>query len=97
MNCLTGDNIKKDIGYFYEITNKGWKATEKDDRVDENPKLENGGFFEKLKHDEGVAGGQTSENKGMPSHLGAFVLSESKRIINHFIKTIDGNKNNKVC
>ena len=32
----------------------------------------------------------------MPSHLGSFILSHSKRIMNNFIECIDGFKNPKI-
>ena len=63
--------------------------TEYDDRVKDFWKLPNGNYIVKLALDEGVDN-DVEEKNCMPSQLGAFILSNSKRIMNNFIRIIDG-------
>ena len=69
--------------------------TEYDDRVKDFWKLPNGNYIVKLALDEGVDNDVEDKNT-MPSQLGAFILSNSKRIMNNFIRVIDGFKTNNV-
>ena len=69
-------------------------ATEYDDRVEENHKLENGGFIVEVKNDRGIDDDETSKSSKMPSNISAFILTNSKRIKNHFILLRDGIKHN---
>ena len=50
--------------------------------------MSNGDHIVKLGLDEGVDA--EIEKNTMPSHLGSFILSNSKRIINNFIRVFDG-------
>ena len=59
--------------------------TEYDDRVEQFHKLQSGGYILKYENDEGRDDDKTSEIHRMLSHLCAIILSNSKRILNHFI------------
>ena len=63
--------------------------TEKDERVQDYQKINYGNYIVKLKDDE-VLQDEVEKINTMPLHLGAFVLSNSKRIMNNFIHAIDG-------
>ena len=69
--------------------------TEYDDRVKDYWKLPNGNYIVKLALDEGVDD-DVEDKITMLSQLGAFILSNSKRIMNNFIRVIDGFKTNNV-
>ena len=66
------------------------------DRVDEHHKLQNGGFIVE-KRDEGRHNNdETSKFMTMPSYLGTFKLSNSKRLWNCFRIIKDGYEINSV-
>ena len=48
-----------------------------------------------MKKDAGLEGDNDVKNT-IPSHLGAFILSNSKRIMNNFIREINGFYNNSI-
>ena len=48
-------------------------------------KLPNGNYIVKRKNDEGLDGDNNLKNT-LPSHLGAFILSNSKKSLNIFIR-----------
>ena len=58
-------------------------------------KLPNGNYIVKLKKD-GVLEGDNDVKNTLPSQLGAFILSNSKRIMNKFIREINGFYNNNI-
>ena len=60
-----------------------------DERVKEYWELLDSSFVGKREPDEGADNSQLNESNTMPSHPGAFVLSNSKRILNGFMR-IDG-------
>ena len=56
--------------------------------------LSNGIYSVKMKEDDGLD--DISNNKNVfPSHMGAFILSIYKRIMNNFVGKIDGFSTNK--
>ena len=63
--------------------------TEYDENVLEYWKLPNGYYIVKVKKDDGLDGKNDVKNT-LPSHLGAFILSNSKRIVNNFIREKNG-------
>ena len=69
--------------------------TEFDDRVKDYCKLANDNYIVKLSLDEGIDK-EIEDKNTMPSQLGASILSNSKRIMNNFVRIIDGFKNNNV-
>ena len=95
MNSIYGQTIGRDIeDEFCCKTEQGMK-TEYDERVKDYWKLPNGDYIVQLSIDEGVDTPVDNKNT-MPSQLGAYILSISKRIMNNFVEVIDGFKTNNV-
>ena len=69
--------------------------TENDERVEEYWKIINGKYIVKLAQDEGKEDNNNKTNV-MLLHLGAFVLSNGKRIMNIFVEAIIGFISNDV-
>ena len=63
--------------------------TEYDENILDYWKLPNGNYIVKLRKDDGLDGDNDVKNT-LPSHLGAFILSNSKRIMNNFFREING-------
>ena len=83
MNSLYGVQIRRDIDQCYKCKSQQsqqWMETEYDDNVLDYWRLPNGNYIVKLKKDDGLDGDNDVKNT-LPSHLGAFILSNSKRII----------------
>ena len=96
MNSLYGVQIRKNIDQFYKCKSQLWMETEYDENVFSYYwKLPNGNYIVKLKKDDGLEGDDDVKNT-LPSHLGAFILSNSKRIMNIFIREINGFYNNSI-
>ena len=95
MNSLYGVKIRKDIDQSYKCKSEPWMETEYDENVLDYWKLPNGNLIVKLKKDDGLEGDNDVKNT-LPSHLGAFILSNSKRIMNNFIREINGFYNNSI-
>ena len=95
MNSLYGVQIRKDIDQSYKCKSQHWMETEYDENVLDYWKLPNGKHIVKLKKDDGLEGDNDVKNT-LPSHLGAFILSNSKRIMNNFIREINGFYNNSI-
>ena len=93
MNSLYGVQIRKDIDQSYKYKSQHWMETEYDENVLDYWRLPNGNCIVKLKKDDGSEGDNDVKNT-LPNHLGAFILSNSKRIINNFIREINGFYNN---
>ena len=95
MNSLYGVQIRKDIDQSYKCKSQRWMETEYDENVLDYWKLPNGNYIVKLKKDDGLEGDNDVKNT-LPSHLGAFILSNSKRLMNNFIREINGFYNNSI-
>ena len=95
MNSLYGVPIRKDIDQSYKCKSQHWMETEYDDNVLDYWKLPNGKYIVKLKKDDSLDGDSDVKNT-LPSQLGAFILSDSKRIMNKFIREINGFYNNSI-
>ena len=95
MNSWYGVQIRKDIDQFYKCKSQHWMETEYDENVLDYWKLPNGNYIVKLKKNDGLEGDDDVKNT-LPSHLGAFILSNSKRIMNNFIREINGFYNNSI-
>ena len=95
MNSLYGVQIRKDIDQSYKCTSQHWMETEYDENVLDYWRLPNGNYIVKIKKDDGSEGDNDVKNT-LPSHLGAFILSNSKRIMNDFIREINGFYNNSI-
>ena len=89
MSSLYVEQIRKDIEESCECKSEAWMMTEYDERVLGYRKLKHRKNIVKLKNDAGMADELKKVNT-MPIHLGAFVLSNSKRIMNSFIHAIGG-------
>ena len=95
MNSLYGVQIRKDINESYYCKSETWMKTEFDENVLDYWKLPNGNYIVKMKKDVGLDGDCDIKNT-LPVVLGAFVLSNSRRIMNIFIKEINGFYKNKI-
>ena len=83
MNSLYGVQIRKDIDQSYKCKSQNWMETEYDDKVLDYWKLPNVNYIVQLKKDNGLDNDKDVKNT-LPSQLGAFVLSNSKRIMKNF-------------
>ena len=80
MNSLYGEQMRRDIEESYQCKSENWMQTEYDERVLDYQK-NYGNYIVKLKDDEGLKD-EVKKVNTMPLHLGAFVLSKSKRNMN---------------
>ena len=87
MNSLYGEQIRKDIEESYQSKSERWMQTEYDERVLDYQRIKYGNFIVKTKDDAGLED-EVKKVNTMPLHLGAFVLSNSKRITNNFLHAI---------
>ena len=69
--------------------------TEYDDNVLDYWTLQNGNHIVKKKKKDGLDGDNDVKNT-LPSHLGAFILGNSKRIMSDFVREINGFYNNSL-
>ena len=88
-NSSYGDQIRKDIEESYQSKSEMWVMTEFDQRNLDYQKINYGSYIVKMKDDEGLQD-VVKEVNTTPLHLGAFVLTNSKRIMNIFIQVISG-------
>ena len=95
MNSLYGENIRKDIEEKFTCKSEYWMQTEYDERVKDYWKISNFNYIVKMIDDAGLED-EVKKLNTMPLHLGAFVLSNSKRIMNNFIHAINGFYTNDV-
>ena len=95
INSLYGVQIRRDIDQSYKCKSQHWMETEYDENVLDYWKLPNGNYIVKFKKNDGLEG-DNDVKKTLPSHLGAFILSNSKRIMNNFIREINGFYNNSI-
>ena len=95
MNSMYGVQIRKDIDQSYKCKSRHWMETEYDENALDYWKLPNGNYIVKLKKDDGLESDNDVKNT-LPSHLGAFILSNSKRNMNNYIREINGFYNNSI-
>ena len=95
MNSLYGVQICRDIDESYKCKSQHWMETEYDDNVLHYRRLPNGNYIVKWKQDDGLDG-DIDIKITLPSHFGAFILANSKRIMNNFIREINGFYNNSI-
>jgi hypothetical protein len=89
LNSLYGKTIQKDINKEVHIWSEATLREKFDERVVDYSRLPCGKYIVELKEEDGVD--VEEDKKGFtPSHLGVFILSYSKRIMNNFIRAIDG-------
>ena len=89
MNSLYGESIRKDIEEKFACKSEAWMMSEYDERVKDCWKLSGFNYIVKMIGDAGLED-EIKKLNTMPLHLGAFVLSNSKRIMNNFIHAING-------
>ena len=95
MISLYGVQICRDIDEFYRCKSQHWMETEYDDNGLDYWKLPNGKYIVKLRKDDGLDCDNDVKNT-LTCQLGAFSLSNSKRIMNNFIREINGFYNNSI-
>ena len=95
MNSLYGENNRKDIEEKFSCKSEMWMQTEYDERVKDYWKISGINYIVKMIDDPGLED-EVKKLNTMPLHLGAFVLSNSKRIMNNFIHAINGFYTNDV-
>ena len=89
MNSLFGVQIRKDVNESYSCKSENWMKTEFDENVLDYWKLPNGNYIVKMKKDDGLDDDCDIKNT-LLEVLGAFILRNSRRIMNKFIREING-------
>ena len=82
MNSLNGENLQKDIEESFACKSEYWMTRKYDEIKEDYWKISHGNYIDKLVDDKNL--------NTMPLHIGAFVLSNSKRIMNNFVHAING-------
>ena len=95
MNSLYGVQILRDINESYYCKSETWMKTEFDENVLDYWKLPKRNYIVKMKKDDGLDDDCDIKNT-LPAVLGAFILSNSERIMNNFIREVNGFYNNSV-
>ena len=95
VNSLYGEQIRKDIEEKFACKSEAWMMTEYDERVKGFWKISGINYIVKMIYDAGLED-EVKKLNTMPLLLGAFVLSNSKRIMNNFIHAINGLYTNDV-
>ena len=95
MDSLCGENIRKDIEEKFACKSEAWMMSEYDERVKDCWKISGNNYIVKMIDDPGLED-EVKKLNTMPLHLGAFVLSNGKRIMNNFIHAINGFYTNDV-
>ena len=89
MNSSYGVQIRKDINDSYFCKPEQWMKTEYDKITLDYWKLSNGNYIVKMKKDDGLDDDFDIKNT-LAAHLGAFILRNSRRIMNNFIRDFNG-------
>ena len=95
MNSLFGENIRKDIEEKFACKSEAWMVSEYDERLKNYWKISGINYIVILIDDAGLED-EVKKLNTIPHHLGAFVLSNSKRNMNNFIHAINGFYTNDV-
>ena len=95
MKSLYGEFLRKDFLESYQCKSEMWMQTEYDERVLDYQKINHGNYIVKMKDDEEVED-EVKKVNTLPLQLPVFILSNSKRIMNNFIHSIDGFYTNDV-
>ena len=93
MNSLYQVQRRRDTNKSYYC--KSWMITEFNESVLGSWKLPNGSFLVKMKKDDGLDDDCDIKNT-LPGVLGAFILGNSRRIINKCITEINGLYKNSI-
>ena len=89
MNSLYGEQIRKDIEEKFACKSELSMETEYDERIKNYWKISGNNYIVKMIDDPGLED-EVKKLNTMPLQLGAFVLSNSKRMMNNFIHAING-------
>ena len=89
MSSLYEVQIRKDINESYKTKSQNLMEAEYDDNKLDFCRLPNENYIVELERDDGLEG-DNDVNNALPSHLGAFILSNTKRIMNDFIREENG-------
>ena len=95
MNSLYGEQIRKHIEEKFACISEVWLMTEYDERVKDYWKISDINYIVKMLDDAGLED-EVKKLNTMPLHLGAFVLNNSKRIMNKFKHANNGFYTNDV-
>ena len=95
MNSRYGVQIRRDINESYYCISETWMKTEFDEIVLDYWRLPNENYIVKIKKDDGLDDDCDIKNT-LPAVLGVFILSNSKRIKNNFIREKNVFYNNSV-
>ena len=95
MNSLYGVQIRKDINESFSCESENWMKTDFDENVLDYWKLPNGNYIVKMKKDDGLDDDCDNKNT-LPADLRAFILANSRRIMNEFIREINGFYSNNI-
>ena len=95
VNSSNGEIIRKDIEEKFTCKSEAWMMAEYDERVKDYWKISGINYIVKMIDDAGLEY-EVKKLNTMPLHLGAFVLSNTKRIMDNFIHVIDGFYTNDV-
>ena len=88
-NRLYGEQIRKDIEQNFAWKSECWMMSEYDERVKKYWKKSHGNYIVTMTDDAGLED-EVNKLNSKPLHLGAFVLSNSKRNMNTFIHAVNG-------
>ena len=89
MNSLYGVQIRRDFNESYYCKSEIWMKTEFDENVLDYWRLPDGKYIVKMKKDNGLDDDCDIKNT-LHAILGAFPLSNIKRILNNFIRERNG-------
>ena len=89
MNSLYGEQIRKDIEENFACKSEALMMSEYDERVEDCWKISGINYIVKMIDDAGLED-EVKKINTMPLHLAAFVLSNSKKIMNNFIHANNG-------
>ena len=95
MNSLYGVQKGRDINESYKCKYEHWMKTEYYDNVLEYWRLPNGNYIVNFKKDVGLDDDNDVKNT-LPAQLGAFILSNTKRNMNNYIREINGFYDNSI-
>ena len=89
MDILYGVQIRRDINESYYCISETWMKTEFDENVIDCWRLTNGNYIVKMKKDDGLDHDCDIKNT-LPAVLGSLILAIGRRIMNKFIREING-------
>ena len=95
MNSLYGENIRKDIEEKFACKSEAWMMDNYNEKVKDYWKISGINYIVKMIDDPGLEDEVKNLNT-MPLHLGSFILSNSKRIMNNIMHAINGFYTNDV-